>query len=77
MKQPKFKDKLCKFTKSKSFKVFWIYFALIFIAFNGLLNQTLICDNVLRLDRYDNMSLGEFMKESLGTCVGVRLESNP
>ena len=59
-----------KFTKSDNFKYFLIYFALVFVAFCGLLNQTHICDNVLRMDKYDNMSLGEFMNEGTTSING-------
>lgn len=60
-KSQPFRSKATAFLKSSVFKVFLCYLAIIFVAFCGLLNQTLICDNVLRMDQYDQISLGEFM----------------
>lgn len=63
-------EKCLAFLKSPIFKVFLGYLALIFAAFCGFLNQTLISDNVLRMDQYDQMSLGEFMSDGTTSING-------
>lgn len=49
--------------KRPTFMVFVAYFILILVAFIGFLNQTIICDNVVRMGVYEKMSLPEFIKE--------------
>ena len=63
-------EKCLAFLKSPIFKVFLGYLALIFVTFCGFLNQTLISDNVLRMDQYDQMSPGEFMSDGTTSING-------
>ena len=60
----KIKEKLTIFAKSKPFKHFLIFFAILLSAYLGFLNQTLISDNVSgRMERYDSEGIGKFMSE--------------
>ena len=60
----KIKEKLTIFVKSKPFKHFLIFFAILLSAYLGFLNQTLISDNVSgRMERYDSEGIGKFMSE--------------